>query len=49
MKMEAAEIKQQVMWGDFSKSPLNQLMDLAQSVYLPLLMDPVKQDQWPEV
>jgi len=49
MKMDPAEIKEQMVWGDFSKNPLHQLLDLAQAVYLPILMDPAEQDQWPQV
>jgi len=49
MKLDSKEIREQILWGDFSKSPLSQLLDLAQNVYLPIFLDPTKQEMWPEV
>eukprot|EP00656_Telonema_subtile_P018040 TRINITY_DN1972_c0_g1_i10.p1 TRINITY_DN1972_c0_g1~~TRINITY_DN1972_c0_g1_i10.p1 ORF type:complete len:4525 (-),score=1414.93 TRINITY_DN1972_c0_g1_i10:97-13671(-) len=35
--------------GDFSKSPLEQLSNMAHEVFLPMLLDPAKQNMWPLV
>ena len=39
----------QVLYGDLSDVPLEQLSAIAQEVYLPLLSNPRNQDGWPEV
>ena len=39
----------QVLYGDLSDIPLEQLSAIAQEVYLPLLSNPRNQDGWPEV
>ena len=38
LKNDEAEFHQQFIFGDYSRSPLEQLLPLAQDVYLPMLV-----------
>jgi len=55
IKMEEAkvdatkEMEKQVICGDFSAMPLEQLLVVAQEVYLPLIANPANQEGWPDV
>jgi dynein heavy chain len=43
------DIEKQVITGDFSAMPLEQLLVVAQEVYLPLIANPFNQEGWPDV
>jgi len=49
MPNSADECSTLITFGDFSKSPLEQLEHMAHEVFLPMLLDPSKQEMWPVV
>lgn len=54
VKLEKAKVSldryaEQIICGDFSTCPLEQLLTVAQEVYLPMIGNPANQQGWPDV
>ena len=49
VKVDPNNFADQIVHGDFSTCPLEQLLVVAQEVYLPMIGNPLNQEGWPDV